>query len=319
MQDQISSRIIKFSESLFESINIGIMVLDRSITVQLWNRFMEINSGIKPAEIVGKNLFDLFPKLPSDWVRRKVKNVFLLKNRSYSSWKERPFLFKFKHNRQITGAGEYMFQDVTFIPLRDNAGEVEAVCVTISDVTDVGIYQNALKDANDVIVYLKELSHTDGLTGVFNRLHLEERLEDEFKRAMRYKKDLAYLMFDLDHFKKVNDDYGHLAGDTVLQEVAAKAKETLRSSDVFGRYGGEEFGVILPETEMDGAFRIAEKLCSVVGAEPVDYDKQKIGVTISIGVAQRHTGMSGYKALIDKADAALYRSKENGRNQVTKG
>jgi two-component system cell cycle response regulator len=140
--------------------------------------------------------------------------------------------------------------------------------------------------------------------------------EGEMYRAKRYKFPLTLLMADLDHFKKVNDTMGHLAGDYVLRETAELLKKSLRKSDVAARYGGEEFAVLLPETPQEGAFILAERLREKLAATCFNYGEHTIYVTMSIGIAAHSPETDSSNAdLIKKADTALYRAKEDGRNR----
>lgn len=160
---------------------------------------------------------------------------------------------------------------------------------------------------------LRRLSTTDGLTGLFNRRHLDETLETEWHRSLRTREPLSVIMFDVDHFKKFNDTYGHDQGDRVLQKVAQVFRETLRRHDVACRYGGEEFVGILPSTPSGGAHAVAERLRLDIEAAVVD----GLRVTISLGVASMPELDAGSsEKLIEFADQALYRAKEAGRNQV---
>ncbi|MCS6798637.1 MAG: diguanylate cyclase [Myxococcota bacterium] len=155
----------------------------------------------------------------------------------------------------------------------------------------------------------------DGLTGAHNKRYVLETLEREIPRARRYERPLSLLMFDLDHFKRINDTYGHLAGDYVLKELAAVVRARLRPDDVFGRYGGEEFAVILPETPLSGAVRAAEELRRLVEAHRFAFEGEPIRVTISVGAAQLGEGMDVH-AFIRSADEKLYAAKRAGRNRV---
>jgi diguanylate cyclase (GGDEF)-like protein len=125
-------------------------------------------------------------------------------------------------------------------------------------------------------------------------------------------------MCDIDHFKRVNDTYGHSAGDAVIQQVAAAVKKNLRSTDVAGRYGGEEFAVLLLDTTVDQAMFFAERLRKNVEAMAVEYNQQVLRVTVSIGVAEYHEDMGEYRDWLEAADKALYQSKAAGRNRITK-
>lgn len=167
---------------------------------------------------------------------------------------------------------------------------------------------------------LEKLSHTDGLTKINNRRHFVELLELEFARAERYKASLSYLMIDIDHFKSINDTYGHHVGDAVLVEVSKALSSNLRAIDIIGRYGGEEFGLILPGTEVEGAEIVAER--NRIRVERLRVPCTDVGkdlqVTVSIGGATYpRQDIKTYEDLVKFADQALYESKGTGRNCVT--
>ncbi|MBI3574326.1 MAG: sensor domain-containing diguanylate cyclase [Gammaproteobacteria bacterium] len=164
---------------------------------------------------------------------------------------------------------------------------------------------------------LQELSQRDGLTGLYNRREFDRRLGDELQRARRYDRSFAILMLDIDHFKLVNDHYGHQAGDEVLQTVADLILLNVRPVDSVCRYGGEELAVILPETGEDGAAMVAERIRdTVAGAGIASPAGDTIHVTISIGVAGFPQAAAGAVELVGAADAALYAAKRDGRNRV---
>ena len=277
----------------------------------LWNRFMEINSGRSAETVVGQNLFESFPDLPRNVVENKIKSVFILKNFAFSGWEQRPYLFKFRHNRPVTGGVEYMYQDCTFMPLKSENGEVDHICVTVVDTTDVAIYKRMHKEAHDS---LAEASHRDGLTGIYNRRFLEESIAREFNRAHRYGGAISLIMIDIDHFKLINDTHGHLCGDEVLRTTAKRLEALVRQTDTLGRYGGEEFGVLLPETTSNGARTFAERVRSSIADSAIPHGEAAIQATISIGIAQYHDKMTRYEDLIQDADAAMYEAKNAGRN-----
>ncbi len=300
--------------SIVERINVGVLVIDSEMNIILWNVFMEIYSGRKASEVLGKNLFDCFPELPVAWMKKKIEGVFLFENNSFSSWKQRPYVFNFRHNRPLTGHIDHMRQDCVFQPIKNQTGKVEKVCITVSDMTDHFIYESKLIEA---MSSLKSLSRIDGLTGIFNRGHFERCLIEEWKRAKRYKEDLSYFLLDLDFFKKVNDTYGHMAGDEMLRLTARIIMREIREIDIAGRYGGEEFAVILPHTDQQGAVAVAERIRQTVSEYIFKYEDQKIRMTLSTGVSFFRQDMNKYEEMIAEADLALYQSKENGRNCVT--
>jgi diguanylate cyclase (GGDEF)-like protein len=158
---------------------------------------------------------------------------------------------------------------------------------------------------------------TDGLTGLFNHRYLMKILEGEFLRAVRYKRNLTLLLLDIDHFKKINDSYGHPCGDMVLRETAALFKTELRSSDVLARYGGDEIAVVLLEAENMMAVEAAERLRKKLEQNTFHWDNKSFVVTCSAGVASMaDQGIRDWNQLLDAADKALYSAKESGRNTV---
>ena len=160
----------------------------------------------------------------------------------------------------------------------------------------------------------QHLSITDGLTGLYNHRHFHEQLEVEVNRAQRYDLNLSLIMIDLDHFKKFNDSYGHLEGDTLLRKIAQILKSSLRETDYVARYGGEEFGVILPETNKAGASFAAERVRKTISEQTFGEAGEKM--TISLGVASYPDDACLRTDLIKKADEALYRAKKEGRNRT---
>ena len=155
----------------------------------------------------------------------------------------------------------------------------------------------------------------DGLTGAYNRRHLHEFLDREVARSARYGAPLILAILDLDHFKSINDEHGHPAGDHVLQKVAAAARALVRREQLFARYGGEEFALVMPELDLEQARGCCERLRETIATEPIMHGTARIPVTVSAGVAQLEKSMSG-DGLIAAADAELYRAKRAGRNRV---
>ena len=299
------------SDLVVERVGFGIFVLDREMKVLMWNRFMHDHSGLSAEQVVGKSIFSSFPELPRVWLTRKLESVFQLGSFAFSSWEQRPYLFRFEHDRPITGGVDFMQQDCTFMPLMRER-EVVAVCVTISDVTAVSIVQ---REREEAVAKLQEYADRDGLTGIANRRYFEARLRDEYTRWQRYGGDLSVLLFDLDHFKRINDQFGHVVGDTVLRVMAQRVAEVVRVQDTFGRFGGEEFALLLPCTPLEDAMQVAEKIRQCIGDTPVDVQGAKVPVTASVGGACARTGVPAYEVLINEADAALYSAKRQGRNR----
>jgi len=160
------------------------------------------------------------------------------------------------------------------------------------------------------------LTTVDGLTQIFNKRYFSEALTREIARASRYRRELSMVMFDLDHFKEVNDTHGHLAGDAVLKTLSLTIKAKIRTEDIFARYGGEEFAIILPEIDCHNAHQFAEKIRRIVETTEFRFEGTQIPVTISMGVATLDPEAPGAAALIKRADERLYEAKAAGRNCV---
>ncbi len=173
----------------------------------------------------------------------------------------------------------------------------------------------AVKNAQ-LFVGLRDVTIHDSLTGCFTRRHALALLDTELRRAERSGLPLSVLMLDIDHFKAVNDRYGHLAGDAVLRAVGRQLRETLRASDIPCRYGGEEFLVVLPDTPPGGAARLAESLRQAFEQTPIRWEREHFTVTASVGVAAARTGERSPETLLARADRALYEAKQAGRNCV---
>ncbi|QJB56217.1 PAS domain S-box protein [Pseudodesulfovibrio sp. zrk46] len=166
---------------------------------------------------------------------------------------------------------------------------------------------------------LRELATTDSLTGLFNRRRFMELSEREFSRSSRYGRSLAMLMLDIDHFKNVNDTYGHDVGDQVLRSLSEIAIMALRKADILGRLGGEEFGVLLPETDLPAAQEVAERLRVSIERNVINTSAGPLNITVSIGVGIFNDATVNTQELLKRADIALYEAKQSGRNRVVVG
>jgi diguanylate cyclase (GGDEF)-like protein len=161
-----------------------------------------------------------------------------------------------------------------------------------------------------------ELMVMDGLTRAHNRRYLTDRIETELQRTRRYHRPLSLVMSDLDKFKGINDTYGHLAGDYVLKETASIVKQMIHEEIVFARYGGEEFALLMPETTLDEAVKLAESIRRHIEKHPFVFDGIRLSVTISMGVSTATAHMTSAEEFIKSADEKLYVAKRRGRNQV---
>jgi diguanylate cyclase len=299
---------------MLHNIDVGLVVLDTNYEVQLWNSFMENHSGVSSITAKNKSLFSVFPDLNAEWLQKKLDNVVALRTPIFISWEQRPFLFSFKSYRPITGIAEKMFQNVTIRPLSHVDGSIKYVCMVIYDVTDVATNKAALSAANRK---LHVMSTSDALTGLKNRSSLDKALDMAFRSFRAFPtSEHSLVMIDIDFFKKVNDQYGHQTGDLVLKEVANTLTKSSRKGDFVGRFGGEEFAILLPNCSEDNAFIYCEKLRKQIEALTISSPKGDIKITMSLGVSQLSEDDSTIATWLSKADDALYQAKEKGRNQT---
>jgi diguanylate cyclase len=185
--------------------------------------------------------------------------------------------------------------------------------------SDLKKARHALKikqiDLESVIVQANEISHTDSLTFLPNRRQIIADLQREVTSADSQRKPLTIFMLDIDHFKLVNDSFGHAAGDHALQTLAGRLLESIREGDKIGRYGGEEFVILLPGTTEKPASKIADRILGLVRELEIKIDEHSLKITVSIGIAGYRIGKENWEGLLKRADQALYKSKENGRDQ----
>jgi diguanylate cyclase (GGDEF)-like protein len=177
------------------------------------------------------------------------------------------------------------------------------------------LHERDVEQAYHIAVY--ELMMRDGLTGLYNRRKLDEEARRECSRASRYERSLSLVLFDVDNFKAVNDSYGHLRGDAVLQRIAATSLDLTRTEEIVARIGGEEFAVLCPEISAEGASALAERLRLAIAGLQHQHDGQRFDVTCSFGVAAWRPEWTSFAELFEQADQALYASKEAGRDRVT--
>ena len=191
-------------------------------------------------------------------------------------------------------------------PIKDHSGGINSVVWLAINITE----------RKQLEKQLKELSEKDALTGAYNRRYFTQIFDKEFAIAQRYKNKLSVLLIDIDNFKEVNDTYGHNGGDAVLKRFVIFCEEILRESDLFSRYGGEEFIVMLASTPSLGAAIIAERIRANIEEMSVTYKKQTIKFTISIGISLVLDTDTNSNAVLTRADSALYQAKKNGRNRI---
>ncbi|MFA6217367.1 MAG: GGDEF domain-containing protein [Candidatus Omnitrophota bacterium] len=272
------------------------------------------NSALKKSLENTLVLYEITRDICKSIEEEAVFNNFLAQINKYMEFKDCKFL---KGNDDVSA-----YKDYIVLPLylhRNLSGYLVADGIPEPDKEKFHILaQQFFLGMKRAILYkrIQDLAITDTLTNVFTRRHYLERLQGEIDYSTKLNYCFAYLMLDVDHFKGFNDHYGHLVGDAILKEVAKVIKDNLRQIDMVGRYGGEEFSVILTQTDRDGAVLAAERIRQSLEASSTKIYDEELKVTISIGISVFPDDSREMDSLIEKADAALYKAKEAGRNQV---
>ena len=300
---------------MLHNIDVGLVVLDRQYRVQIWNGFMENHSGLLPREVKDKPLFDLFDEIPQDWFKRKAESVFLIKNKAFTIWEQRPYLFKFLNYRPITGTADYMYQNTTFIPLMSATGEVTHLCLIVYDVTDNAVNK---KDLERVNAELAVLSQTDALSKLVNHDHWQHCLQAEYKRWTRNQQVSAVVMLSIDDFKKINDSHGFSAGDEVIRHLSGLIRAHVGEKDICGRYGGDDFALLLTNTSAEQAALLGDQLRQVASQSIIHYKNIDIVYSISLGLVAINKEIKTSQSWAEQAKTALLSAKKAGGNQLKK-
>ncbi|WP_419787817.1 histidine kinase N-terminal 7TM domain-containing protein [Pseudodesulfovibrio sp.] len=280
---------------VFETMHTSVLVLDKNYTIADFNCFASRLLPELTPEAIGLSAYDVLEK--REGFIDKIKSV-----------DDTTMEVEFLHN------GEPVHFSVSVTKLFSSYGHVIGFAILLYDITE----------NKSLMERLHKLASLDSLTQVYSRRFFMESCLIEINRVCRYGGNLPFMLIDIDYFKKVNDTFGHIAGDLVLQSLTSIFKSVLRVSDIVGRYGGEEFTILLPETDFAGAQRLAERLLNEVRSKNIEYEENTINVTISIGIAYLSvpdgvngtTGKDLLALLLRTSDKALYESKNLGRNQV---
>lgn len=291
---------------IFEMINVGIVVMDKELMVTKWNRWMETHSEIKAEQIIGHSLFEFYPQLETKWFNRSCKSVLKFGNFSFFSQKLHKYVFPFKSVYTACTDFGTMQQSVTMGPLRDENNQIQHLYIMIQDVTEIAAYEQKLLEMNT----------RDPLTGAFNRRFMFCRLKEEIERFKRYGRPFSVIIQDIDFFKNINDTYGHICGDFVLKKFAQLNMERLRSIDLYTRYGGEEFCCILPESDLQPAYKLAENLRRIIEEYVFVFEGVDLRISMSQGIAEVTPDINTAEDLLKCADERLYLAKKNGRNKI---
>jgi len=315
VQRKQTEEALKISEKKYRLLHES--MIDGFVSVDMDGKFLNCNEiyrnllGYSEAELAQLTYVDITPENWHAFEADLVENQIL--KRGYSDIYEK----------------EYRRKDGTIFPvelhtvlLRDEQGKPVGMWAIVRDITERKRAKQALEAANTelqtTLAREQQLARTDSLTGVSNRRYLYELAEHEFEVATRYRQPLSAIMFDIDRFKKVNDLFGHMVGDQMLERVAQAACAELRSADVIGRYGGEEFIILLPMTNAQQAYSLAERIRVAVAALRVPTPKGDASVTLSIGIVEiiYVSPAESVEDVFRRADVAMYTAKQAGRNRT---
>ena len=269
----------------------------------------------RSAEEMLKNftLYDITKEIAKTLHEEEAFNVFKQKLAQHLSCRECHYITK-QQGQMIDGYFVYNLksrgEEAGCIALKGISEEDQEKAVILGHQFALALQRIRLYEE------IERLAITDSLSGVYTRRYFQERLEEEISRVKLRKTEVSLLMIDVDHFKSINDTYGHLTGDQVLREAGKLIRDNIREIDIAGRYGGEEFAVVLPESGTPGAIQAAERIRYAVEKATIHAYDANLKITISIGLATYPTDCTSISELFDKADWALYRAKNVGRNQV---
>ncbi len=286
----------RYAEVVREVSAFGIYLLDPEGLVRSWNRGAENITGLSEAEVLGRPFAILFNDAGQREGLPQRTLQFARANRHHKDEQQRR-----------RSNGEELIALCTLDAVRRDTGELSSFVEVFSDITDLkrreaALYHRATRDA---------------LTGLFNRGHFTEMAAQELERARRFAEPLTVALMDLDHFKRVNDTYGHDSGDQTLVQFASICQEHARKIDLVGRLGGEEFVLLLPRANKEPAFEILQRLrLALMEARITSAAGATFGCTVSIGIAALRPHTRDLRELLRNADAALYKAKREGRNRV---
>jgi diguanylate cyclase (GGDEF)-like protein/PAS domain S-box-containing protein len=300
-------RLLKQNEAWFNAILTGItdyalVRLDAQGRVDDWNQSIGRVTGFTREAAIGQPYSIFYPgdAMTPDRLQDRLREA------GADGW-------SLDDGWRMKADGTRFWGSAMIAPLRDRdelatgaAGNEAAYCLVLRDITDKREASESLRRSNGC----------DHLTGLANRRTFFEAAELELARWRRSPRPLSLILFDADHFKRVNDSHGHAAGDAVLRHLSATLTATFREVDVVARLGGEEFVVLLPSTDRSGAAAVADRLRHVIASQTVEFDGARIRYTVSAGVAEMDAGMAGLDALMKRADEALYAAKSAGRNCI---
>jgi diguanylate cyclase (GGDEF)-like protein/PAS domain S-box-containing protein len=288
--------------SLVDTLPDAVFVTDLELKIQFCNnQAVKMYQCTSQQDLIGKSALDLLASENHDRLAACVREI---RETGESGMAE----FSLHRNNGVPFPGE-----INATVVMDEFGNPKGYIAISRDISD---RKHLEKQTHDLLEQVQNLARRDSLTNLYNHRYFYEIAEAEFSRSKRYNRPLAAIMIDLDHFKRINDQFGHQVGDQTLQVVANLLHSNLREIDILGRIGGEEFLAMLPEAEPVEAKNIAQRLCDCIGQHSISIGAQSIHITASFGIASISDNAFDLKMLINWADKAQYKAKHNGRNRV---
>jgi len=278
-------------EETFDTVPDLIAIIDRNHVIQRLNKAMADKLKLHPRDAIGRNCYEFCHGTDGPFAGCPLLQS-LADGAEHSAEVVEPKL-----------GGVFL---VSVTPMASNGGQADRFVHVARDITERKSFEDKLR----------RLATTDSLTNIWNRRHFRYLAKRELDRTTRYGGELAIMMIDLDHFKKINDTYGHAVGDKALNMVATVCRETLRRIDIFARYGGEEFVIALPETPLEQALQVAKRLRRTLMGTPITTETKTLYITVSIGLTVTGLESVDLNTLLKQVDEALYKAKDNGRNRV---
>jgi diguanylate cyclase (GGDEF)-like protein len=304
-------------ETIFETIHAMVALVESDGTLVSWNSQFE---SFKKMELPVSTLYDLFSKSDKRTLQSKLTSDIPTRWAvDFSLDGAQPSMlcncvFIPTGHRRVLFIAEHIVADSTLMEMIERLNRRVKLFQVESEFTKK-LARNKQIEMEAVMVQAREVAQIDPLTFLFNRRMIIRELQNEVLRAERYNSVLSISVVDVDNFKAVNDTYGHPVGDEVLRQVAYQLRDGVRTPDIIGRYGGEEFLIILPHSDEHAAAEQAARLCRLIRETVVRVKEHEVNVTLSIGMAQFRVGLDSWDTLLNRADNAMYEAKNSGRDR----
>lgn len=307
---------IRYLAFVMNKISSAVISTDANLRISHWNKGAEALYGWQEAEVLGLSVDEVCGTEFSSGQQEAAQQQLMTEKIWRAELKQR--------HRD----GSTIWVDASVTLLEDEQSAFIGGVTINSDITERKLAEEELRRTKESIEQINHslrrafereqiASRTDALTGVFNRRYFFELLEYEFAASQRYNRPLSLVMFDVDYLKKINDTYGHQAGDEMLRKTTQVVGNELRDSDVLSRYGGDEFVILLSNSDEHEAAKVLQRIHSKIRAAQMVWGEHQLGITISAGIASMHSDVENADQLVNLADQALYKAKNAGRNQMS--